>query len=164
MVRRVKNKPLQADKLRPPLRDLFGEIPISVREMRLWLWKVPVWFSIQSHPRRGTAYLRDYRVAEKIARAKAESTLESIFGDESCPHCGQTLENDLQARIDALTDEISALRATLNRPRAPVIPLRYHAASNARGNNHAARDHLCPIPDPLRLRYDATKPITAVPG
>lgn len=104
MVRRAKSKPLDADKLRPPLRDLFGEIPITRREMRLWLWSVPAWFSIQSRASRGTAYLRDYRVAEKIARAKADGRLEAIFGDESCPHCGQTLENDYKAQIEALCD------------------------------------------------------------
>ncbi len=163
MVRRVKSKPLKADKLRPPLRDLFGEIPITGREMRLWLWSVPVWFSAQSRPDRGTAYLRQYRVAEKIARAKADGTLESIFGDESCPQCAAPLEIDLQARIDDLEAEVAELRAILNRPRAPVIPLRYHAGISTYGAEHHEADRLDPRhADPHWMRDDSSITITAL--
>lgn len=115
---------MDANALRPSVRDLFGQIPVSNRELRLWLWSVPVWFRYTSRPSAVAAYLRGYRVADKIARAKADGRLESIFGNECCPHCGQALESGTEERLDALEAENAELRAILQMPRASVTPLR----------------------------------------
>lgn len=138
---------MDANALRPPLRDLFGEIPITERDLRLWLWSVPVWFNRHSRPARAAEYLRGYHVAEKIAREKAADRLQSIFGDETCPHCGALLESDQGARLDALERENAELRALLGRPRAAVVPLsvaRTGSPAPARDSAHSR------LPLPLR--------------
>lgn len=102
--------------------DLFGEVPVSQREVALWLWKVPHWMNQHADARRRANYVRQYNVVEKIRRAKLENRLEAIFGDEACPHCGTLLEADTEARIAALEAELAALRAV---PPAPTFrPLR----------------------------------------
>lgn len=103
-------------------RDLFGEVPITRREVMLWMWRVPHWMNRHADERRIAAYVRNYTVAEKIAREKIAGRLDGIFGDESCPHCGALLEADHTARIEALEAELAALRAV---PPAPSFaPLR----------------------------------------
>lgn len=79
--------------------DLFGEVPVSRREVRLWLWKVPVWFSRHAPQARVDAYLRGWDVVGKIRRAKAAGELAEILGDEACPHCGALLEPDQPGRM-----------------------------------------------------------------
>lgn len=108
MPRKRKLQPLDANSLRPPVRDLFGEVPISRREMMLWMWKVPVWMTRHSSEHRIQSYLRGWNVAYKVARAKLTGALEQILGDEACPHCGVLLEMDYPGRIEALQSVIDA--------------------------------------------------------
>jgi hypothetical protein len=114
-----KNKKTAGTTLDPAL-DLFGEIPVSQREVNLWLWKVPVWHTGHSLPRRREAYIRQYDVIGKIQRGKLQGTLQATLTDECCPHCCQPLEVDWDSQIEALQGQIEALRA---RPRAPVLRL-----------------------------------------
>lgn len=68
--------------------DLFGEIAVSVRELELWLYKVPrLPYSSTARSR----YARQFNIAFKIARAKEAGELPDILGDESCDFCGQVL-------------------------------------------------------------------------
>lgn len=120
--------------LRDQERDLFGEVIVTERDLRLWLWSVPVWFNRHSRQASADAYLRGYRVAEKVAHFKAESRLADVFGDECCRHCGQPLESGMQARLDELEAENAELRALLNRPRAPAVPLRLAARNEEAGH------------------------------
>lgn len=100
--------------------DLFGEVPVTRREVMLWMWKVPAWMDRHASAGRIAAYVRNYNVVEKIRREKLRNGLEAIFGDESCPHCGAALESDLAARIEALEAEPATLRAAA--PPAPSFP------------------------------------------
>ena len=93
---------VQVPLLRPSPVDLFGEVPILEREIRLWLWSVPVWFSRHASPAKVASYVRGYDVIGKIRREKLAGTLQDRFGDETCPHCGALLEADYKARIAAL--------------------------------------------------------------
>jgi hypothetical protein len=70
------------------MRDLFGEIAVSLRDVQLWLFKVP---RLPHYSTRRASYVRQWNVHSKVARAKAAGELDSIFGDESCEFCGQTL-------------------------------------------------------------------------
>jgi hypothetical protein len=49
------------------VRDLFGEVPVSTDELELWCRAVA---GLGATSPRFRAYVRDYRVAEKIAAAK----------------------------------------------------------------------------------------------
>lgn len=53
-----------------PAQDLFGEVPITVPELRAWLLEVP---GIDPDSPRAQHYLRAYNVTEKIARIKLEA-------------------------------------------------------------------------------------------
>ena len=89
--------------------DLFGEIAVSVREVELWLFKVP---RMPHYSTRRAWYAAGWNVISKIQRAKASGDLPTIFGDESCEFCGQTLCQE-QANILSLvrpTDELVRLR------------------------------------------------------
>lgn len=70
------------------MRDLFGEVAVTLREIQIWLFKVP---RLPHYASRRASYVRQWNVHSKIARAKAAGELDSIFGDESCEFCGQTL-------------------------------------------------------------------------
>lgn len=143
-----------------PALDLFGEVPITRREVMLWLWKVPAWMTRHATTRQIEAYVTGYHVVDKIRRAKLAGRLEGIFGDESCPHCGGLLEADLTARIKALEAELAALRAV---PPAPTFaplrlvwsaPLDAHilpAVARKRGNDEETDDSRRRA-DPRRLR------------
>lgn len=90
---------LDANALRPSPVDLFGQVPVLQREVRLWLWSVPVWFSRHASPARVASYLRGYDVHGKIRREKLAGTLQAMFGDETCPHCGALLEPEQPGRM-----------------------------------------------------------------
>lgn len=115
--------------------DLFGEIPVTEREIMLWLWSVPTWHNIHSSEAKRASYVKNWDVVGKIRREKAKNGLQSIFGDESCPHCGQQLENPATLEFDRLADELAALKA---RPLAKVIPLRL-VLPPANGGNHVSQ-------------------------
>ncbi|MDP2822264.1 MAG: hypothetical protein Q8O52_06250 [Sulfuritalea sp.] len=109
--KRRRQAPLDANLLRPAPVDLFGEVPITRREVMLWMWKVPAWMTCGARPYRIESYIRNWDVAGKIRRAKLYGGLEDVFGDEACPHCGVRLEMDYEARITALTSERQQLDA-----------------------------------------------------
>lgn len=70
------------------MRDLFGEVAVSLREMQLWLFKVP---RLPHYSTRREAYARGYNIISKIQREKLAGTLADVFGDECCEFCGQVL-------------------------------------------------------------------------
>lgn len=70
------------------MRDLFGEVAVSFREIQIWLFKVP---RLPHDSSRRIAYVRQWNVHFKVARAKESGELAAIFGDESCEFCGQVL-------------------------------------------------------------------------
>jgi hypothetical protein len=89
--------------------DLFGQIAVSVRDVELWLYKVP---RLAHTSTRRAWYANGWNVISKIQRAKAAGTLAATFGDESCEFCGQVLCAD-QADIlppACPMDELTRLR------------------------------------------------------
>ena len=70
------------------MRDLFGEVAVTLREIQIWLFKVP---RLPHSASRRAAYIRQWNVPFKVARAKEAGELAAIFGDESCEFCGQVL-------------------------------------------------------------------------
>lgn len=98
------------------MRDLFGEIAVSHRDVQLWLYKVP---RLPHYSTRRAAYVRGWNVHYKVARAKERGELEQIFGDECCEYCGQLLEAE-QAPIPAVDPSIEL---ALLRRRVAVLEL-----------------------------------------
>lgn len=80
------------------MRDLFGEVAVTLREIQLWLFKVP---RLPHCATRRASYVRQWNVPFKIARAKAAGELPAIFGDESCEFCGQVLCGELADTLPA---------------------------------------------------------------
>lgn len=91
------------------MRDLFGEIAVSVREVELWLFKVP---KLPHYATRRAWYVNGYNVISKIQRAKQRGELAAVFGDESCEFCGQTLAQDKEDILSPICPiaELSRLR------------------------------------------------------
>lgn len=90
-------------------KDLFGQIPVSLREIELWLYLVP---RIPHYSSKRESYARQWNVAHKIAREKAADRLEAMLGDCLCEFCGQILcqeESDAPAPI-APAAELSRLK------------------------------------------------------
>lgn len=54
--------------------DLFGEVPVSLDDVLLWMLAVP---RLAPTSPRFPAYVRDYRVPEKIRAAKLAGTFEA---------------------------------------------------------------------------------------
>lgn len=88
--------------------DLFGEVAVSLREIQLWLYRVPR--MPHTSTRRGW-YVRGWNVVDKIKAAKRRGDLDAILGDCTCEFCGQPLEAE-QAAIPAVDPaiELSLLR------------------------------------------------------
>lgn len=59
----------------PP--DLFGEIPVSVDDVRAWMRAVP---GLAPESPRFAHYVRTYHVIEKIQAAKRAGTFEQALG------------------------------------------------------------------------------------
>jgi|GEM_PF-3832148 len=90
--------------------DLFGEIPVTFRDVELWLYTVP---RMPHYHRYRTVYARAWRVVEKIRNAKMTGKLDAIFGNECCSFCGQTLAQPQEATSMPPAAEIDALRRRL---------------------------------------------------
>lgn len=91
------------------MRDLFGEVAVSLRDVQLWLYKVP---RLPHYATRRASYTRGWNVHSKIARAKQAGELASIFGDECCEFCGQRLcqeQEDILPPIQP-SEELARLR------------------------------------------------------
>lgn len=102
-----------------PARDLFGEIPISTREVELWLYSVP---RMPYFDRHRVSYTRGYDVAGKIARAKLRGDLDELLV-EICEFCGQALASELAPAPCNTWPEGSALKAELNTLRRRIFVL-----------------------------------------
>lgn len=91
------------------MRDLFGEVAVTLREMQLWLFKVP---RLPHYSTRRASYLRQWNVHSKLVRAKLSGELDSILGDQSCEFCGQTLCNEQADILSPIQpgDELARLR------------------------------------------------------
>ena len=78
------------------MRDLFGEIPVTVEELIAWCEAVP---RISASSWRFAWYVRAWDVAEKIRQAKAAGTFDAIVSDRAPrpPTYGELLE-ELQRR------------------------------------------------------------------
>lgn len=68
--------------MRPPVRDLFGQIPVTHQDVAAWLIAVP---RIDPSSPRAAAYVRAYSVPEKIARAKENGTFEQLTAGPEIP-------------------------------------------------------------------------------
>jgi hypothetical protein len=68
--------------MRPAVRDLFGEIPVTLDELLAWMLAVP---GIPPTSTRFVYYVRGWRVIDKIRAAKACGTLEEILDPAPAP-------------------------------------------------------------------------------
>ncbi len=68
--------------MRPRLRDLFGEIPVTVPEVEAWMLAVP---RMDPHGQRGRHYIKWYDVVGKIRQAKADGRLDELLGSVAIP-------------------------------------------------------------------------------
>lgn len=108
------------------VRDLFGEIPVSVREIELWLFKVP---RMPHYSTRRAWYVRGWNVVEKIARSKLRGELAGVLGDETCEFCGQLLCQD-QAELLPPVSPSGELERLRRRVLVLETVLRISAATN----------------------------------
>lgn len=89
--------------------DLFGDVAVSLREIELWLFKVP---RIPHYSTKRAWYAKGWNIIDKIKRAKRDGTLPEILGDESCEFCGQVLcreQADILSPVSP-AEELSRLR------------------------------------------------------
>ena len=68
--------------------DLFGDVPVTLRDLELWLYKVA---KLPHYHRSRGSYARDWNIVGKIKREKLSGQLDKTCGDEGCDFCGQTL-------------------------------------------------------------------------
>lgn len=61
--------------MRPRLKDLFGQVAVTVPEIDAWLRAVP---RIEPTSPRAAYYVRAWRVAEKVRDAKRRGNFEQI--------------------------------------------------------------------------------------
>jgi hypothetical protein len=89
--------------------DLFGEVPVTLREIQLWLYKVP---RLPHYATRRAAYVRQWNVLAKIRRAKLAGELPEILGDEGCEFCGQVLCREQEDILSPVcpSDELARLQ------------------------------------------------------
>lgn len=62
------------------MRDLFGEVPVTLDEVLLWMLAVS---GLPPTSPRFAYYVRGWNVVEKIQRAKAEGRFEQILAEAS---------------------------------------------------------------------------------
>ena len=68
--------------MRPPLRDLFGEVIVTFDDVAAWLIAVP---RIDPYGPRAPHYVRGYNVVAKITRAKLDGTFDAIVAPRDPP-------------------------------------------------------------------------------
>ncbi|MCK9991390.1 MAG: hypothetical protein RugAbin2_02404 [Rugosibacter sp.] len=97
--------------------DLFGDVPVTLRDLELWLFKVP---RLPHYHRSRSTYAEQWNVVSKIKREKLSGQLAKTYGDEGCEFCGQTLcavspEPTIspQAELDRLKRRVSVLEMVL---------------------------------------------------
>lgn len=113
------------------MRDLFGQIPVLLSEIEAWLSIVPR-LPYNHRARRG-AYVKDWRVVEKIQQAKLSGRLPAILGECLCEFCGQDLQPEPgpvpispQIELDALRRRVAVLEMAIQAQAAvaamPTLP------------------------------------------
>lgn len=107
--------------------DLFGEIAVSLREVELWLFKVP---RMPHYATRRAWYVKGWNVISKIQRAKAAGQLAEILGDESCEFCGQLL---CREQADILSPVQPAAELARLRRRVMILELLLRPAKEKPG-------------------------------
>ena len=65
-----------------PARDLFGQVPITLQDVRAWLIAVP---RIDPDSPRAARYFTSYNVTQKIAAAKIAGTFEQAVHNREQP-------------------------------------------------------------------------------
>lgn len=105
--------------------DLFGDVPVTLRDLELWLYKVAK--LPHYHRSRGT-YARDWNIIGKIKREKLSGQLAKTFGEEDCEFCGQALcavspEPTIspQAELDRLKRRVAVLEMVLLAATLPAL-------------------------------------------
>lgn len=68
--------------MQPFPHDLFGQVPVTVQDVRAWLAAVP---RIDPDGPRAAHYVRAYGVVDKIARAKLDGTFEAVTAPRPRP-------------------------------------------------------------------------------
>jgi hypothetical protein len=107
------------------VRDLFGEIPVSFREVELWLYKVP---RLPHYARNRASYTKGYNVISKIQAHKARGALADAIPNEICEFCGQVLCAD-QADILPPVRPVDELARLQRRVAVLELVLRIAASS-----------------------------------
>ena len=74
--------------MRPPARDLFGQVPITTLEVDQWLLAVP---RMRPGTRRAAWYVQAYAVHDKIKAAKLAGTFDDLVSHQ-----------DQDPRLDAM--------------------------------------------------------------
>lgn len=68
--------------MRPRLRDLFGQIIVTIQDVRDWLRAVP---KIDPDSHRAAHYVKAYSVVDKIRQAKKSGTFDALVTDPPAP-------------------------------------------------------------------------------
>ena len=68
--------------MRQPVRDLFGQVPITHQDVAAWLLAVP---RMDPDSPRAAWYIRAYSVTDKIAAAKLAGTFELVTAPRDPP-------------------------------------------------------------------------------
>ena len=125
--------------LKQGMLDLFGDVPVTQREIEVWLFKVP---KMPFYHRGRTSYILSYDVPRKIARAKLNGEWGSIVGDECCEFCGQELAQNLApVPVNAWPDR-AALQEEMKRLKRRVIVLELllrQPTTKEKSSSHASR-------------------------
>lgn len=97
------------------MRDLFGQVPVTLREISVWLYRIPRLHHIHRLRTNGS-YARNWHVIDKICRAKLEGSIDEILGDCRCEFCGQLLDADHQIPPPPVspTEEIERLKRRIS--------------------------------------------------
>jgi hypothetical protein len=111
--------------------DLFGEVAVSLREIQLWLYKVP---RMPHGSTRRDWYVHGWNVISKIKRAKLAGELDAVFGDESCEFCGQRLCDE----VAPVSPGVPEIELALLRRRVAVLELVLAAVAHEKAG-HAGR-------------------------
>lgn len=109
------------------MRDLFGEIPVSLREVQLWLYKVP---RLPHYARNRASYTKGYNVISKIQAHKVRGALHQAIPDENCEFCGQVLCADQADIIPPVSPTAELVRL---RRRVAVLELLLRPAKEKTG-------------------------------
>lgn len=105
--------------------DLFGEVPVTLRDLELWLFKIP---RLPHFHRSRASYARTWNIVDKIRRAKLDGTFDDAIHGEDCEFCGQLLAAvspapsfHPQAELDRLKRRVAVLEMVLHAATLPAF-------------------------------------------